>query len=377
MPDDFDDAPETRDTPSASSSAPEVLDHDEEPEERRDTPPRGAAPTATGDADPSQVAAEEALAALEANPLYQQLPAGYKRKVLAGQASVEEAVAQRQRQLIAAGQGNARKIVQEQERAAAAIQQLEASHKQSLLDMEIRVANRFEKLLRQLTGEPEPEEKPAGPLDPRDQLLLGVAQKLDAMGSVQAKQAEEQQIAQEMRAVEEYSAADVERHIAAVPWYPEAEAFVEQQAFIAELSMINDTWPELSDQQAEQLAARRVMEMAANLMTEAKSKRVSLAAEIIRKAQELGFQPRGAAPEQPAPRPGSPKARLADQLRREQAVAGPTTGARGRPSTDLTVMSRDIAAKATAMSDEDWADFIGEGKEGDRRARQIISQRAE
>ena len=52
-------------------------------------------------------------------------------------------------------------------------------------------------------------------------------------------------------------------------------------------------------------------------------------------------------------------------------------GTLGNGAATLTEMSRDIAAKALSMSDEDFADFIGDGREGDRRLRQIASQRAE
>jgi hypothetical protein len=321
------------------------------------------------------------MAALEADPLYQTLPIGYKRKVVSGQVSVQEAVLQRQRQLLGAGNANAKRLAAEQARAAEAIRGLEASHRQSLADLDARTAARLDRFLRQLTGEPEPEMKPAGPADPREQLLQDMAGKIDGLTAAQAQQAEEQLIRREMAAVEEYSAADVERAVAAVPWYEEAESYVEQQAFTAELAAINDAFPELSDAQAEQLAARRVMEMASALMVEAKVKGVSLAAEVIGMAQRLGFQPQEAAPVQaattrPAPRPGSSGARLADQQRREQGVVAATGGGRGNGGS-LRAMSADIAEKARGMSDEDWADFIGEGKEGDRRLRQILSQRAE
>lgn len=393
MSDDLDDTPETRETPPASS-APAAVDHDEEPEERRDTPARTAAqagqqagqPPGQAGQDPAQAAAEEALRALEGNALYQTLPAGYKRKVLSGQATVEEAVAQRQRQLLGAGNSNARRLAEQQARAAEAIQAMEASHRQSLAELESKMGQRIEKLLRQLTGEPEPEVKPVGPADPLDQLLAGMAQKIDGLTATQAQQAEEALVQREMRAVEEYSAADVERAISAVPWYEQAERYVEQQAFTAELLAINDAYPELSDAQAEQLAKRRVMDMAGHLMVEARTRGVSLAAEVIGMAQKLGFRPQQegeAAPEPPQnrprtapppPRPGTPAARLADQQRRENGVVGPTTGARGN---GLREMSRDIADKARGMSDEDWADFIGEGKDGERRLRQVLSQRAE
>lgn len=396
MADDFAEAPEeTRDTPTASSYDPPV-DHDEEPEERKDSAPhndsmtgKGVRPAASPPAgqappDPDQAAVEQALAALEQDPLYQQLPAGYKRKVLAGQLSVPEAAAQRTQHLMAMGSRNSRALTKEQERGTAAIQELQETHRQTLVAMESRMAERLERFMRQMNGEPEPEVKAAGPLDPRDQLLLGVSKQIEGLAAIQTQQAEEQLIRREMQAVEEYSAADVERAVAAVPWYEQAESYVEEQAFTAELLAINNAYPELSDAQAERYAAQRVMEMASNLMVEARSKGVSLAAEVIGMAQRMGFRPQEQAqgPPQtaapPAPRPGTPAYRLADQQRREASVVGATNGGRGTGGgQNLNQMSRDIATAAMAMTDEDFDAFLGEGKEGDKRFRQIVSQRAE
>jgi hypothetical protein len=343
MDEDLDDSPETRDTPPASSHEPPV-DHDEEPAETRETPARGALAAQAPPDD--QAAADAAMAALEANPLYQQLPAGYKRKVLGGY-PVEQALADRNRQLIIQGQSNARALQTEQRKTAEAIQRLEQQHQMQYAELERRAEARIEKLQRFLLNEPEPEVKSEGSLSPQDQLLLGMAQKLDGLTAVQAKQAEEAIVQNEIRAVEEYSAADVERAVAAVPWYEQAEQYVQELAYTAELTAINNAYPEMSDDQAAQYAAQRVMEMASNLMVEARTKGVSLAAEVIGMAQRYGFRPQGEAPQQqpapPAPLPGSSAARLADQQRREQGVVGATGGGRGR-GANLGQSAKDIAA---------------------------------
>lgn len=379
--DDFDDsAPEeTRDTPAASSYEPPV-DTDEEPAETKATPPRGALAAAQQAPPEDQTAADAAMAALESDALYQQLPDGYKRKVLAGM-PVAAAYAERNRQLMASGQRKlAATIAAEQAKTADALQRLEQMHQQRYAEQERRAEERIEKLRRFMTGEPEPEVKPAAALTPQDQLLLGVAERLDGLTAFQQQQAEEALVQREIAMVEQYSAADVERAVQAVPWYPDAEAYVEQLAFTEELAAINNAYPELSDAEASRYAAQRVMQMASNLMVEARLKGISLAAEVIGMAQKYGFQPQGqgagqAAPA--APRPGSSAARLAEQQRREAGVVGATGGGRGTGGQNLTQMSRDVAAAALTMSDEDFDAFLGEGKDGDKRFRSILSQRAE
>lgn len=351
MSDDFgDDVPETRDTPEVGGgSAPTSAEHDEEPRETRESPSVELAAKA------------EQLAVggpWETDPYFQHLPEGWKRQVRSRAVPVAEAVA---------------KHIHNKEQAALRVQrqtQDKIEHAATArAQQDVRTQQRLDQLHRLLTGEPDPE---AEPVDPLAAQLAGLGQKVDQLGLLAQHQAAEAQISQQIDGLESYAASDVSQVIEQVPDYEQREEFLQQRMLDGELLAVQQAYPHLTDDQAMQVAHQRVQAQVANMIVNYAAQGRSLAVEVVNLTQSLGYGQQQMQYQTPAPpqRVSGPTRQI--EVQRQRAASAASLAGGARPST-FKGSPKQIENAVLNMSDDDFADFIGEGPDAKARLQQLLA----
>jgi hypothetical protein len=258
-------------------------------------------------------AAPPAAADPAASPYFATLPPYYQNAVRSGVLTVDQALTRH----LANQAQHVNRIHRENEQIRADL--AAAAAKQG--EITAKTAARVERLLAAM-GVDEP--KAAGAIPSREEDEAGhvigrlgkIEERLEA-GQAELRQTAEQQrmeaeVSRRAESIERYSAADYAAVAAQAPDYDAAESFVVERVFAEEALRLAEQFPGANPQEINAQAAKNLLTLSATLQAQAAQSGISLASEVYKYAQRLGY--RGQAAAAPAA-PAQPSARSRDQQR--------------------------------------------------------------
>jgi hypothetical protein len=313
----------------------------EDAEEAAHEARRGTRGEAGEGASPAPASNAAAPGSPESNPFWSVLPAAYQQAVKSGTVTVEAALSrhmENQRQHLSRIHGNNERLQREIEATRQAAEQGGA-----------KTAARLDRLLGALgvadpvaaTGQiPAAEDDLAGHLVGR---LGQIEGRLEAGQQEAARAAEEMQqrvyVEREADAIEAYSAAHYEATVQQFPDYDQAEAFLVNRAFSAELMRLTDQFPGATQEQLRQAAAQSILATSAELQRQARRNGTSLPAAVYNAARQNGWGGQQQVQQQQPARPTPAQQRMAAQreLRgASQTIAG--TAPRVAPPSETQLL---------------------------------------
>lgn len=340
----------------------------------------GAEPQAQPAAEPQLPPSNQPAIPQALQPLYERLPAGWKNRVRAGTATVEQAIASHYQTYNVQVDRFRQKADGAELRAIATEKKLEKL-----------IAKFGEQLGIDLT-EPDPNRVPSLEEDPNAHLA-------GKLGTIEEQLAEMRAMEEDRRLdvvvdqQEQWMRADSARVAAEYPFYPEAEEFLANQVLDHEyrnaaramafkqfnhfptvyLLALRDGMM-TSEQVIKKTAAERALDVAALARVEHWQNGTSLAEWVLRQAVQMGFEPailrQQQGGEQPAPapqsaRPTNPRIqRVQDTLRNGASQPLPAA-----PQADL-------AQRLLTMTDEEFNRAMDEAEDPDALFRALLRARA-
>ncbi|HKV13338.1 MAG TPA: hypothetical protein VJ725_34675 [Thermoanaerobaculia bacterium] len=313
-------------------------------------------------------------------PLYDRLPAGWKSRIIAGTASVEQAIASHYQTYNVQVDRFRQKADGAEQRALATERKLE------------KLIAKFGEQLGIDLSDPDPNRVPSLEEDPNAHLA-------DKLGTIEEQLAEMRAMEEDRRLdvvvdqQEQWVQSDAARVEAEYPFYREAEAFLadrlldKQRQFATEALMFKDyrIFPReyleaaaqglmTGEELVERTAVERAMDVVAHLRVQHHQSGKSLAMSVLQNAVRLGFEPSilrqetGAQPvagqHQPA-RPTNPRIQRVQNTLRN----GSSTPLPAAPQADL-------AQRLLTMSEEEFNRAMDEAEDPDALFRALLRARA-